>query len=105
MTTFTQLPGVLNLDFVRGDSLSIDVDFDQTLNNYTLAASLISIVTGEEVAPLTATLTSGASGIVTISLTDEQTAAIQRGTYRWELTWTSPAGEVRKALSGFAEVR
>lgn len=105
MTTFTQLPGTLNLDIVRGDSVSVVVDFDADLTSYTLSASLLSTVSGAVVAPITAQLTSAQAGVVTILLTAAESAAIPRGTYKWELTWTSQYEEVRTALSGFVEVR
>jgi len=104
METFSQLPGTLNIDIIAGDSLSLDVDFDISLAGFTLTASIVSIPSGAIVAPITATLTSGPDGIVSLSMTAEQTAALARGTYQWELTWTD-GFVTRKGLTGFLEVR
>lgn len=104
MTTFTQLPGTLNLDIVQGDSLSVDVDFDIALTSYTFSAEIVSLVSHAQVVAVTTELASALAGIVTLSLTAEQTAALALGTYAFEMSWTSPAGVVRKVLSGFVNV-
>jgi hypothetical protein len=104
MATFSQLPATLNLEFVRGDSLSVEVDFEQSLVGYSLTALLVSVVSGATVRSLTATAVSAASGIVAVSLTTAETAEIPAGTYAWELSWVSGAVS-RKALTGFVEVR
>jgi hypothetical protein len=104
MATFSQLPGTLNLDIVQGDSLSVEVDFDVALVSYTFVASIVSVVSGDEVVPVTTELTSAANGIVTLSLTAAQTAALPLGTYAFEMSWTTPAEIVRKVLSGFVNL-
>lgn len=103
MTTFSQLPATMNLRFVRGDTATFDVDFDTALTDYAVSARIIS-KSGTPVATISSTVASGPGGVVSLSLTAEQTAALAAGDYLWELTWQSPSGTVRKALSGFVSV-
>lgn len=104
MATFNALPGTLALKCVRGDTLSVDVDFDVNVTGYTHAAEVTSIVTGETLATMTATVTGAGAGLVTYSLTDAQTAGLVAGTYAWNASWLTGAGDVRTVLSGFLEV-
>jgi hypothetical protein len=105
MAIFSQLPATLNLRFVRGDTVSIDVDFDLVLTNYTLDAAVVIPSSGATLLAIGASIVSGPNGIVNLSLTSENTAALEAGTYAWELVWESPAGVVRKALSGSVLVK
>lgn len=105
MTTFTQLPGTLNLDIVQGDSLSVSIDFDRSLVGYTVDASVLSTPARAVIVPLTTTLVSAGDGIVGVSLTAQQTAGLPVGTYLWELTWLSDGNEKRKVMAGYLEVR
>lgn len=102
---FTQYPGTLDIAFVQGDDFALAVDFDVALTNYTVSASITSTNLGETVAEPTVVIVSAADGTVSVSLTGEETAAIPRGTYRWGLTWETPGGLQRQAISGFCEVR
>lgn len=105
MTTFSNLPGTLNIEVAAGDTLSVDIDFDRGLAGYAVTASLLSVVSRAEVLPLTTAITSEANGIVTVSLTASQTAGLPVGTYGWELDWVSPGGVARKVITGFFEVK
>lgn len=102
--TFRQIPSTLNLEIIRGDSVSTAVDFDASLVGHSLSASIVSLVSGGVVAPLAATLTDAANGVVTLSMTAAESACLAVGTYAWELTWVS-GGTTRKAMAGFVEVR
>lgn len=103
MPSYDQRPGVLNLSFCRGDDFSTIVDFSIAMNAYTVTASIYSAVTGAEVVPLTVSFVSQANGQVNVSLTDSQTAALAKGTYRWSMKWTE-GNATRTALTGFVEV-
>lgn len=105
MATFSQIPGTLNLEFVRGDTVSVSIDFDENLTNYSVSASLISAASGAAISAISASVTSGVNGVVTVQMTSAETLALAAGTYLWELTWESPAGVVRKALSGHVAAR
>jgi hypothetical protein len=105
MTTFSNLPGTLNIEVAAGDTLSVDIDFDRALTGYTVDARLLSVVSLGVVLPLTATITSEANGIVTVSLTATQTAALPIGTYAWELSWEAPQSVKRKVMAGYFEVK
>jgi hypothetical protein len=99
---YDQTPGNLPISFVRGDSFSSLLDFSINLTGYTFAASLVSVVTGAEVAALTSSVVSASNGQVNVSLTSTQTLALARGTYQWKFVWTQ-GNAVRTALTGFVE--
>ena len=101
--SYDQTPGNLPISFVRGDTLSALVDFSIDLTGYSFVGSLVSVVTGLEVVPLTIAIVSAANGQVNVSLTSQQTAALARGTYRWKFVWTQGLA-TRTALTGFVEV-
>jgi hypothetical protein len=105
-STYTQLPGTMNLAFKRAGDFAALIDFDgiATLSGYTVTASITSLVTGSSVVPFTTTITDASAGQVNIALTDTQTAALAAGTYGWQLDWTAPGSVQRTALSGTVEV-
>jgi hypothetical protein len=100
--SYDQTPGNLPISFVRGDTLSALVDFSIDLTGYSFVGSLVSVVTGLEVIPLTTSIVSAANGQVNVSLTSQQTASLARGTYSWKFVWTQGLA-VRTALTGFVE--
>jgi hypothetical protein len=103
MPSYDQTPGTLNLTFNRADDFSALVDFSISLASYTVTAGITSLVSGDEVQPLTVAIVSATAGQVNVSLTDAQTAAIARGTYGWRMAWTV-GNATRTALTGFVEV-
>ena len=104
MASYDQTPGALNLSFKRGDDVSVLIDFNPiTMTGYTVTAGMTSLVTGDEVQPLTVSFASATAGQVNVSLTDTQTAALARGTYGWQMRWTENQA-TRTALTGFVEV-
>lgn len=104
MATYEQLPGELNLAFRRADEVSTEIDFNPiSLTGYTMTSTIVSLVSGATVASMTTTMVDAAAGRVNIGLTDEQTAALALGTYRW--TMTANDGVARRTyLSGIVEV-
>jgi hypothetical protein len=104
MANYEQLPGELNLAFRRGDEVSTEIDFSPiSLTAYTMAASLVSLVSGGTVSSMTTTMVDAAAGRLNIGLTDEQTAALPIGTYRWDLTANDGTAR-RSYLTGVVEV-
>jgi hypothetical protein len=103
MPSYDQTPGTLNLTFNRADDFSALIDFSIGMTGYTVTAGITSLVSGNEVQPLTVSFASATAGQVNISLTDTQTAAMARGTYGWSLRWTE-GNATRTALTGFVEV-
>jgi hypothetical protein len=103
MASYDQTPGTLNLSFKRADDFSAMVDFSISLASYTVTAGITSLVSGAEVQPLTVSFVSATAGMVNVSLTDTQTAALARGTYGWQMKWTEN-NATRTALTGFVEV-
>jgi len=104
-STYSQIPGTMNLAFKRANDFATLIDFDgTTLVGYTVTASMTSLVTGATVVPFTTTVADASAGQVNIALTDTQTAALPAGTYGWQLDWTAPGSVQRTALSGTVEV-
>jgi methenyltetrahydromethanopterin cyclohydrolase len=104
-STYSLLPGTMNLAFKRNGDFATLIDFDgTTLVGYTATASITSLVTGTTVTPFTTTITDASAGQVQIALTDTQTAALAAGTYGWQLDWVAPGSIQRTALSGTVEV-
>lgn len=103
MPSYDQTPGSLNLSLVRSDDFSSLIDFSIGMSGYTVTAGITSLVTGNEVQPLTVSIVSATAGQVNVSLTDTQTAALARGTYGWRMQWTEN-NATRTALTGFVEV-
>lgn len=106
---FTQLPGDLRLQFVRGDELTFSAVFAGVdLAGYTVSAGVFEDAgnTMNTVATPALTVTTETSGGVTsstvqVSLTETQTSAVStRGNTRWFLRWVSPGGVTRTILSG-----
>jgi Flp pilus assembly protein TadG len=104
-STYSQLPGTMNLAFKRANDFATLVDFDgTTLSGYTVTASVTSLVTGASVVPFTTSVVDAAAGQVNIALSDTQTASLPAGTYGWQLDWVAPGSVQRTALSGTVEV-
>lgn len=104
-STYTQLPGTMNLAFKRAGDFAAAIDFDGTsLVGFSVTATVTSLVTGASVVPFTTSITDASAGQVNIALTDTQTAALPAGTYGWQLDWTAPGSIQRTALSGTVEV-
>jgi hypothetical protein len=104
MSTYSVLPGTMNLAFKRSGDFSALIDFDVSLSGYTATASLNSLVTGSAVQTFTTTVADASAGQVSVSLTDTQTAALAAGTYGWQLDWVAPGSVQRTALTGTVEV-
>jgi hypothetical protein len=104
MSTYSQLPGAMNLAFKRSGDFATLIDFDVSLVSYSVSASITSLVTGASVVPFTASITDASAGQVNIALSDTQTAALPAGTYGWQLDWVAPGSVQRTALSGTVEV-
>lgn len=103
MPSYDQTPGVLNLQFVRGDDFSAAIDFSIGMTAYTCTASITSLVTGSDVKALTVSATDAAAGQFNVSLTDAETLSLSRGTYGWVFKWTEGTA-TRTALNGYVEV-
>jgi hypothetical protein len=103
MAVFEQLPGYLSLAFRRGDDFTATVDFNVNTTGFTWSAQIRSPITGEAVQAVSVANTDPTAGIVTLSLTDEQTEALPEGTWGWTLVGTV-GGVTRTYFSGFVEV-
>lgn len=111
MATFSQLPGELTLEIVRGDEVTFSAVFSALdLTGYTVsaavyaglgAAAITTPVAYPAVTVSTATVNGVTSSTVQVSMTETQTLAISpTGLSRWYLRWVSPGGVTRTVLSG-----
>lgn len=103
MSSYSQLPGRLNLLVRSGDTLATVVDFDIALTGFTAQSAIFSAVSGIQVGTITTSITDAAAGKVSLGMTATQTAALPSGSYNWTLGWDSAAGH-RTALAGVLEV-
>ena len=104
-STYSLLPGTMNLAFKRNGDFATLIDFNgTTLVGYSVTANVTSLVTGATVIPFTTSITDASAGQVNIALTDTQTSSLVAGTYGWQLDWTAPGSVQRTALSGTLEV-
>lgn len=106
MTALTLTPATLDLTVVQGDSFAESFTFARSgsalnLSTYSALAQVRAERSSD--AALLATFTVGtgsaATGVWALSLTAEQTAAMDPGRYAWELQWTV-GSSVRTVLAG-----
>ena len=111
MAIFSQLPGDLDVQIVRGDEVTFSAVFTGVnLTGYTVTAAVYSgfgadaITTPVAVPTVTVTMATAnnvTSSTVQVSMTETQTLAISpTGSSRWYLRWVSPGGVTRTVLSG-----
>lgn len=106
MATYSADAGALHISLHQGDELGTLIDFNPTnLTGYTVASSVVSLACNQTVASITTTVVTPTAGIVNLSLTETQTAAMPVGTYRWNLYWDAPGSVRRTALGGTFEVK
>jgi hypothetical protein len=103
MAFLEQLPGYLGLAFRRGDDFTTTIDFDIPTTGFTWSAQIRSQITGEAVQAITVANTDTDTGLITLSLTDEETDGLPAGTWGWTLVGTV-SGVKRTYFSGFVEV-
>jgi len=104
MSTYSVLPGSMNLAFKRSGDFSALIDIDIALTSYTVTANMTSLVSGGVVQAFTTSVSDASAGQVSVSLTDTQTTALAAGTYGWQLDWVAPGSVQRTALTGTVEV-
>jgi hypothetical protein len=105
MAIIDRTPGELNAKKPRGNSLSETAVFSISLAGYTATSEVLSLVTGDRVALVAAAVTnSGTNGVVTLSMTKADMAAIPVGTYRWRTKVASSPNDETTYLEGWLEV-
>lgn len=118
-TSFALLPGDLNLSLVTGDEFGMLVDLDFDVTNFSWTGIVYESTTastfgnpsgvttqGVTAATFTITTVNGPTGVLNLSLTENQTAALLPSTtYRWYLRGVSPAQVTRTYLAGTFTVR
>jgi hypothetical protein len=91
---FSQLPGEMDLEFIRGDSLAVEITFADTIADYTFEAAYEGGTFSIEI--------DLATKKVVARLTKEQTAAIKASRVSWAIRWSKGA-EVRTIFRGNLE--
>lgn len=118
-STFTQLPGGLDITFVQGDEVAIALDFDRDLTGYTITApiyvtavfasggggsSFVETV-GAIATNFAISNTNLAQGQILIGLSENQTNLLSPGiAYRWYMRWVDTGLVTRTVLSGTVTV-
>ena len=105
MATYSQLPGELNLDILRGDELSISIDFSVDVTGYTVSSNIVSLVDSASIVSPAVTITDAGNGVVSLALTETQTAALPSGSRRLFVSWVAPGDVPRRVLAGIVEVK
>ena len=109
MADYALLPQNLNLQFIRGDEFWFTVDADINLTGYSFSSSIYKVTgvvngipTGtQEVAQFTITPIDLSAGKLTLSLQENQTAALSTtDRLRWYFRWVAPGVVTRTVLSG-----
>lgn len=104
MAAYQNVPGSMSLILKAGDDAGTLVDFDVSLDGRSVSSELYSLVTGQKIADIQATIPDSPAGKVNISLPASQTGSIPPGSYGWRLSWSSSQGGKRTVLEGVAEV-
>lgn len=119
MSTFTQLPGTLDITFVQGDEVAIALDFDRDLTGFQITApvyvtavfasggggsSFVETV-GAIATNFVISNTNLAQGQILIGLSENQTNLLSPGiAYRWYMRWVDTGLVTRTVLSGTVTV-
>ena len=83
-----------------------DDDGPMDLSGWGVEAMVRHPLGGALIVDLAPEITDAGAGEISISITDEQTAELTPGTYRWDLILITPAGErLPPVLAGKATVR
>jgi hypothetical protein len=93
MANISQLPGVLDLAFVRGDEFTFQLDFGINLADYTMEAKAGAV--DIEILPVDL-----ATGKIQLTLPAEKTASFSAAS--WSFTWVKPGEIPRMILRGMA---
>jgi hypothetical protein len=111
---FSQLPGVLNLFFVPTDEVSISLNLQRNVTNYTFTSVIyqtnvnttggglgVFSSIGETITAPTIGIANATTGAMVLGLSEQQTALIYpEGSYRWFLRWVAPGEITRTIISG-----
>jgi hypothetical protein len=109
--TFDAGAGNLTLRFHRGDEFAAhmrityrDSGLPIDLEGYSLSAWASLFDTDEVVAEFDLRVVDAAAGLLSLSLTEDETADLDAGSYRWRLKWIAPNDVGRTILRGVCEV-
>jgi hypothetical protein len=103
VSTFTVIPGTLNLTVKRGDTISVTIDFTNVLTGYSISAEAYSTVDGSTIVVMTTDGSQASEGKIVVSLSSSETAGLPSGTYNWKLKWQT-GSQIRTAVQGILEV-
>lgn len=90
-----QLPGTINLSFVSGDDLVLNINLNQDITDYTITAE----IEGSPNISFEVAVVSATAGTITLTLTDIQTAAAVSGN-QWFVQWVDDSAKVLTLIKG-----
>lgn len=92
-----------NFTIYRGQDLVITCDVDADITGWTLEATFRSRETDEIALTVAGVITSAATGVFTVTLTDTQTGALPTGLYSWS-AWRTNDGSENPLTTGVVTV-
>lgn len=105
MASSQDLPGVLNLAVRAGDEVGKLLTYNLDLTGYTARTVIYSLVTGQDVATVTTTVTPGAaSSGVNASFQESLTGSLAAGTYGWRQELVAPGSVQATRIDAFLEI-
>lgn len=104
MTTASQLPETLNLEFRRGDAFEASYTLGIDITGHDIECQVSSAVNSSVITEPTVTVIDAESGEISIAITSQESADIQAGTYLWNLVVVMDGSQRLTALDGIVEV-
>lgn len=107
-------PATYNLVIYQGDTFEEDFTFETEgatptpidVTGYVFRAQIRRRAADDDaLADFTADIVDGPAGIVQLSLTSEETAALSPGRAVWDLEWTDTLGRVKTHVGGRVRIK
>jgi hypothetical protein len=111
MSTYSQLPGALDIKLITGDEINVAISLSRNVTGYQFqsvvyvsqvlgggGAGIISTV-GATAATPSIYVANASTGALVWSLTETQTQSLNPAyTYRWYLRWITPGSEMTRTI-------
>jgi len=95
----TQLPGDLNLKFIKGDDFSLGIQWNIDITDYVFEAYIEPENQDNDIA-LGIEITSASSGKMNMIISGSSTSDLPVSNNEWFMNWTNPSGLKRTVLAG-----
>jgi hypothetical protein len=111
---FSQLPGALDLVFIKSDEVNVALNLQRNITGYTLTSAIFDATPnaiaggfgsqaafGATVVQPTIGVVNASTGELILGLSEAQTGTLSTtGSYRWYLRWVAPGDITRTIVSG-----